>query len=110
MGTLRETRRTLGEQYPGTEFQILFWDYPEDPTPRLLAAMKVDDFVVHRVSEILDGFSENPEPYLLPHQMHPNARAHDLIAHDLFDHVVGSGAEDEKSETAPDRNGRSRKH
>jgi hypothetical protein len=91
MGILRETRRLVAEQYPGARFQIVFWDRPDDSTPTLLEAMKADGFVVHRVSDILDGFAEDPKPYLLPHEIHPNTRADDLVARYLFEHVIEAG-------------------
>jgi hypothetical protein len=91
MGILRATRQAITEQYPAAKFQVVFWDYRNELTEKLLAAMKADGFVVHRVSEILDGFPEDRKPYVLAYNRHPNARAHDLIARYLFEHVIEAG-------------------
>ena len=101
MAILRETRDVLRVQHPDAAFQVVLWDYPDELTTTLLAKMKADGFVVHPVTEILPGFAEDPAPYLLAHDKHPNARAHELIARYLFEHVIEGRAHGAPRESEP---------
>ena len=77
---VHRAHRLLVERYPGIEFHVLYWDYG---MPELFRNNRESgDFIVHRLTKLLPlGDQQQLESnYQIPHDGHPNARTHKLIA------------------------------
>jgi len=84
-GIVQRSRDLLAERYPGIEFHILHWDIEAPPVYR--DGWTGDGISIHLLSAVLPFDRSGWEhELLLPHDVHPTARTHALIA----DYVVES--------------------
>ena len=94
LAIVKAARDDVLRRWPGCAFEILLWENPTDPdaatSEAILQGLTAADIPVHRVSDILPGYVETPEQYeLSPHDVHPTAQAHELIANYLAMHILG---------------------
>jgi hypothetical protein len=85
-------RDRANDEYPGSEFHVLFWDYDDGDisNERLAEELRGRDLRVHLVSEILEGYHTDPARYTVHEKdRHPNALAADEVARFLAEDVVG---------------------
>lgn len=94
--------RRLKQRYPGVEFHVLYWDRGDSvgPVPVFGDAIEADLVSVHPVSGILPPSDDWQRDYKLPHDVHPRARTHELMAAYVVDRILGG-------EPAPQANDRS---
>jgi hypothetical protein len=74
--------------FPGAEFQVLFWGAPSARLRDLTGRLERRGVVVHQVAAVLPGYSENPERYEISGESHPTAEAYDLVARYLAERLV----------------------
>jgi len=72
----------LEQRWPGIEFHVLYWDRWDSQGPYDLfdESLQSKGITVHNISEILPDRSDWERAYRLPHDIHPNATTHDLMA------------------------------
>jgi len=78
--------------FPGADFEVLYWDMPEDPhTPAIAHELERRGIRVHSMSEILPGYPEHKADFTIPLDGHPNARADRLIAEYVVHQILEPG-------------------
>jgi hypothetical protein len=83
------SRRLVERRYAGNEFHVLVWDDNSRLSAELVAGLKEKGIRVHLVSEILPGFSDKPQQYVLSEQDgHPNRQAHESIADYVSEQII----------------------
>ena len=80
------------EAWPEAAFHVLLWPYHDLDIQGIEAGLRRAAIPVHRVAEILEGFQDDPNRYLIPVDEHPNARACDGIARYVIDAIAGRGS------------------
>ncbi len=77
------------QQFPGGKFHVLLWDDEDHPhNTTVLEALVRNGIYVHPVSRIFPHKGPESVVYKIPHDGHPNALAHRLIAHYVVDHIL----------------------
>jgi len=75
--------------FPGADFEVLYWDMPEDPhTASIAHELTRRGLRVHAMSEILPGYPRDQATFTIPLDGHPNARADRLIAQYVLTHIL----------------------
>ena len=76
------THAVTTDQFPESEFHVIFWDKRDGKVPRdLLSGLESRGETVHRVSEILPNFREEFSRFELDEgDNHPNVLAYQLLA------------------------------
>jgi len=99
LAIVKAARDDVLRRFPGCAFEVLLWGNPTDPDvatfETILQGLMAADIPVHRVSDILPGYVETPEQYeLSPHDAHPSAWAHELIADYVATHILAKAKTD----------------
>ena len=90
VGIVDASRRLVNQKYPGAEFDVLLWKQaPLALYEQMSDALAKLDFTVHQIHNILPGYAEDPSPYEIPIDHHPNAIAHDAIARFVARELLG---------------------
>jgi hypothetical protein len=76
--------------FPESSFDIIYWDVDVDLSAKALKRLRTAGLSVHPISDILPKFVERrtTEYTLSPHDGHPSALAHRLIAKFVADSIV----------------------
>jgi hypothetical protein len=75
------SKQLLEKQYPGIQFHVILWDYKGRLSDTIIEALKGEGINTHLISNILPDFHQDQPKYRIsPHDWHPNALAHELIA------------------------------
>ena len=83
------SRRLVERRYDGNEFHVLVWDDNSRLSEELVAGLKEKGIRVHLISEILPGFSDMPQQYVLSEQDgHPSREAHRFIATYVSEQII----------------------
>jgi hypothetical protein len=87
---VKRSRGLLEERYPGIQFVVLYWDVTDGEvfTRMFNDGSATEQFVIHPMSHILPDWNHMQEKYTLPHDVHPNALAHGIIADYVVTHVL----------------------
>ena len=80
--------------YPGSEFHVVFWDQQQRTSRAIVSALEAKGIRVHRVSDMLPDYYDRYSDYVLDEvfDLHPNQRAHELIAGYVSTEIVGKPA------------------
>ena len=91
-GIVARAREECARRFPGSTFAVLLWGKPDDPAHRGLASeLTRRGIEVHPVRKILPRYTEDPLRYQIgAFDAHPNARAQDLIARYVVEHILGA--------------------
>jgi hypothetical protein len=83
-------RQEVTEAFPGAEFHVLLWGYPNTGVFDQVYESLIDKGVdVHQIIGVLPAYAEEPEVYQLhAKDTHPNALAHDLIARYIQEYML----------------------
>jgi hypothetical protein len=86
-----ESRDRLRKIWPDIRFDIIFWDKSEavGPYPLFDDGFESLGIAVYSVGEILPPVENWDAAYKLPRDIHPNARAHDLMARFIVRAILG---------------------
>ncbi len=97
VGIILASKRSFEKLYPGGEFHTIFWDnkdknqdgrYKSDWL-KVLNNLKGRGVRIHHTSEILPDYKNNGSKYdLSPHDAHPNALAHQIIAEYIVTNIL----------------------
>jgi len=87
---VEESRRLLVEKWPDLEFHVIYWDVYDnqgrwplfDDDPRMAG------IAIHPISQILPPVDDPQGVYKFVHDVHPTARADDLIAAYVVGHIL----------------------
>ena len=82
-------RRRIELDFPGAEFVVLFWGVPSIRQTDLVRRLERRGLSVIEVSDLLDGYAEEPGRYEIEGDGHPNPLAYDRIAQYLAERVIG---------------------
>ena len=79
-------------KWPQAEFHIILWDgiYCKAPKikSQLIDGLQKHEMNLHIVSTIIPDILENESEYKILNDLHPNAKAHDLIAGYVVEHIL----------------------
>ena len=93
---VRRAAELLARQYPSAQFHILAWglhDWFGGGVARFRAGLLEATPRVHYVEEFLPRYRESPYLYALdPQDEHPNARAHEVIAAYVAEHILATAS------------------
>ncbi len=94
LAIVKAARDEVLQRFPGCAFEVVLWGDPTDPDAvtfdEILRGLRATDIPVHLVADILPGYVERREQYeLSPHDRHPTAQAHELIADYVATHIIG---------------------
>ncbi len=94
LAVVAEARKLSSQKFPGSEFHVLLWSINgqhDNLYGRMIKGLRTHDIPVHLVSDILPGYEGNSAAYEIdpPHERHPNAVAHELLASYVLTSIVG---------------------
>jgi hypothetical protein len=89
---VREAFRRFASRWPKAERHVISWDihpFYSNGVARFHEGLKTVDATVHSIDDILPGYTKDPGKYALDRaDMHPNARAHEMVATYLANHLL----------------------
>lgn len=90
LGIVQKSRDVFRQQYPRAEFHVLLWHYGSDQSyDKVVDGLRARQLDVRAVDEILPQYVSHPGLYEIDaHDVHPNPRAHDLIADYVLAHIL----------------------
>jgi hypothetical protein len=89
------SRRLVAEKWPGASFHVIHWDtYEALGRWPLFEGPDAEGLTVHPISRMLPPVEDPDAAYKLPHDVHPNPRAHDLIAAYVAEQILGMAPAD----------------
>jgi hypothetical protein len=102
LSVIREAAAITRQRYPASEFHVILWDEREDQRQRLSlieSNLRAAGIPIHRLTSAIPDFVANRSQYLISvHDMHPNARMHELLADYVADRIFRrSGDGDNKT-------------
>lgn len=91
IGIVAASKETFMTDYPGSTFNVIYWDTEQnDNEAAMINGLRARGIRVHLISDILPAYHDDPAAYeLSPHDNHPNALAHQLIADYVVTKILG---------------------
>ena len=86
-----ESARLVRQCFPESVFEMFLWDGRDDARIGVIERrLTAGGIHVHRLTTVIPDFAANSERYLLgPHDGHPNALMHELIAEYILGTLAG---------------------
>lgn len=88
---IRQSADEVARQFPGCEFHILLWNHPDQhlavPLRRELDTAGIR---IHDVETIIPDLKKRPAIYRIPHDSHPSAETHRLLAEYVCREILGA--------------------
>ncbi|MGH7801665.1 MAG: hypothetical protein ACREOW_13740 [Thermodesulfobacteriota bacterium] len=93
LGIVNASKKRFEDLYPRSKFYMIWWDSPgkefKEHNEKILNALKRMQIKVYLISDILPDYENNKSTYQLnPHDTHPNALAHKIIAKHIIDNIL----------------------
>jgi hypothetical protein len=92
LAIIRESERLTRERFPGSKFHVLLWDasdYP-DRIATIEQDLRAAGIAFHELSPLAPDYRTNRLKYIIgPHEGHPNAWAHQLLADFVAERILG---------------------
>jgi hypothetical protein len=84
-------RDVAAARFPEAQFHVLLWGWRGEETfDAIRDGLQKANITVHQINDILPRYTDNPASYeLSPHDRHPTAQAHELIADYVATHIIG---------------------
>jgi hypothetical protein len=85
-------RDIAAAHFPQAQFHVLLWGWRGEETfDLILDSLQQANINVHQINDLLTGYTDNPTSYeLSPHDRHPTAKAHDIIADYVVRSIIGT--------------------
>jgi hypothetical protein len=89
---ISEAARTCRQRYPQSAFDVILWDGNDGERVRgLEAGLTAAGIPVHRITRAIPDFRTNWQAYVISeHDLHPNARQHELLADYVASNILRS--------------------
>ena len=86
-------REKLRSKYAACEFHVVFWDDPYEEqwlVEEMLEGLAKKGINVHRISQILPNYLDNPQRYQInpPYEAHPSALANTYISRYITSNII----------------------
>jgi len=89
IGIINKSKECSEKLYPGSRFYVILWDSKwHKYNKKVIDDLRQKGISVHLISEILPDRARNKSQYRIPHDGHPNAFAHKMIARYVVDHIL----------------------
>ena len=83
-----KSQKIVKTKWPQAEFHIIFWDEGSEISTRLIDGFREKGMNCHFIGEAASDIYRNRSEYMIPMDGHPNAKAHDLIAEYVVEHIL----------------------
>ncbi len=91
VAVINQSARTARERYPGSTFEVILWDGGDkSQVEQIERGLKTDGIREQRMTGVVPDFYAHSDRYVLsPHDLHPNATFHRIMADFISAEVLG---------------------
>jgi len=87
---IRQSAEEVARQFPGSEFHVLLWNHHDHPLAGpLRRKLRQAGIRLHDVEANIPDLEKRSKDHVFPHDGHPNAEAHRLLAEYVCQEILG---------------------